>query len=184
MRSSPGRTRPGAPTYAWTPTLIHTHPHPSPAPGPATTCGVPAHTTTTGGTTPGSSPTPADSRSGPLPGGTRLHPRQHHRPSPRVRPARYPAAKAGLPTLTDKGHNPPVPGSASSPRPKATTPATDTPDRGTSSSTGYQHPPERGNAPPLETTFAALRRVTVYPQRIGHILAAALVLLTLNHKTR
>ncbi len=72
---------------------------------------------------------------GPRPGGTRLNPRHHHRSSPRVLPARYPAAKAGLPTLTDKGHN-------------------------------------------------AGAGIGILTPAKGHNLAAALVLLTLNHKTR
>ncbi len=44
-------------------------------------------------------------------------------------------------------------------------------------------PRHRANAL-LKTTFAALRRVTACPQRIGHIVAAALVLLTPSHKTQ
>ena len=44
-------------------------------------------------------------------------------------------------------------------------------------------PAERGNAL-LKTTFKALRRVTLCPWRIGTIVAAALVILTMQRGSR
>ncbi len=156
------------------------HPHPSPAPGPATTSGVPAHTPPSRRHHPQLLTDPSGFPvRGPLPGGTRFHPRHHHRPSPRVLPALYPAAKAGLPTLTDKGYT--GAGIGILTPAKGHNLAID--DRARNQLiNGLRAPAERGNAL-LKTTFAALRRVTVCPQRIGHIVAAALVLLTMNHKT-
>ncbi len=85
---------------------------PEPRPKLATTFRTPADTTT-------AAPPPGPHRPQriprlDLPGSTRpthdiTTARQH------VRPARYPATKAGLPTLTDKDHNAQGPGSASSP---------------------------------------------------------------------
>lgn len=91
-------------------------------------------------------------------------------------PALYPAAAAGLPTLTDKGYT----GAGIGIK---------VPTRGANLSidntarnlliSALRAPAERANAL-LKSTFKALRRVTVCPWRIGNIVAAALVLLTMQ----
>jgi hypothetical protein len=91
-------------------------------------------------------------------------------------PALYRAAAAGLPTLTDKGYT----GAGIGIK---------VPTKGAHLSTGNQTrnllitalraPAERANAL-LKSTFKALRKVTVCPRRIGHIVAAASVILTMQ----
>jgi hypothetical protein len=97
-----------------------------------------------------------------------------------VLPALYPAAAAGLPTLTDKGYTGagigiqvPVKGHALCPDNNA---------RNTMIN-ALRAPAERANAL-LKSTWRALRRVTLDPWRIGAITAAALVLLQLQKPTR
>lgn len=91
-------------------------------------------------------------------------------------PALYPAAAAGLPTLTDKGYTgagigiqTPVKGANLAPDNQARNLLI----------TALRAPAERANAL-LKSTFTALRRVTVCPWRIGKIVAAALVILTMH----
>lgn len=91
-------------------------------------------------------------------------------------PALYPAAAAGLPTLTDKGYtgagigiHVPLKGRDLEAGNQATNLLI----------TALRSPAERANAL-LKSTWKALRRVTLCPQRIGHITAAALVLLTMQ----
>jgi hypothetical protein len=91
-------------------------------------------------------------------------------------PALYPAAAAGLPTLTDKGYTGAGIG-------------IEVPIRGPNLSidnlarnlliTALRAPAERANAL-LKSTFKALRRITLCPWRIGNIAAAALVILTMQ----
>jgi hypothetical protein len=88
----------------------------------------------------------------------------------------YAAASAGLPTLADKGYT-------------GTGIGIHVPLRGANlgvdnraanlSITALRAPAERANAL-LKSGFNALRRITVCPQRIGGIVAAALVLLTMQ----
>ncbi len=91
-------------------------------------------------------------------------------------PALYPAAAAGLPTLTDKGYTGagigimvPIKGSNLSIDNQARNLLI----------TPLRAPAERANAL-LKSGFKALRRVTLCPRRIGHITAAALVILTMH----
>jgi hypothetical protein len=97
-----------------------------------------------------------------------------------VLPALYPAAAAGLPTLTDKGYTGAGIG-------------IQVPLKGDKLATGnrarnaminaLRAPAERANAL-LKSTWRALRRITLDPWRIGAITAAALVLLQLQKPTR
>jgi hypothetical protein len=97
-----------------------------------------------------------------------------------VLPALYPAAAAGLPTLTDKGYTGAGIG-------------IQVPLKGNKLATANQTrnaminalraPAERANAL-LKSTWRALRRITLDPWRIGAITAAALVLLHLQKPTR
>lgn len=91
-------------------------------------------------------------------------------------PALYPAAAAGLPTLTDKGYTGagigikvPLKGANLAPDNRATNLLI----------TALRARAERANAL-LKSSFKALRRITVCPSRIGHIVAAALVILTMH----
>ena len=91
-------------------------------------------------------------------------------------PALYPAAAAGLPTLTDKGYTGagigikvPLKGANLAPDNRATNLLI----------TALRARAERANAL-LKSSFKALRRITVCPWRIGHIVAAALVILTMH----
>lgn len=93
-----------------------------------------------------------------------------------VLPALYPTAAAGPPTLADKGYpgtgtgiHVPVNGSNLDP---------DTACRNQPLHAS-RAPAERANAL-LTSSFKALRRITLCPWRIGHIVTAALVLLTSN----
>ena len=93
-----------------------------------------------------------------------------------VLPALYPAAKAGLPTLTDKGYagagigiHYPRKGQHLDPQTRARNLII----------TALRAPAERANAL-LKSTWKALRRVTLCPWRIGTIVAAALMLLTVQ----
>jgi hypothetical protein len=93
-----------------------------------------------------------------------------------VLPALYPAAAAGLPTLTDKGYtgagigiHVPHKGSNLDAQTRSRNLAI----------TALRAPAERANAL-LKSTWKALRRVTLCPWRIGNVTAAALVLLTLQ----
>jgi hypothetical protein len=95
-------------------------------------------------------------------------------------PALYPAAAAGLPTLTDKGYTGagigiqvPLKGNNLSPDNRA---------RNTMIN-ALRAPAERANAL-LKRTWKALERITLDPWRIGAITAAALVLLHLQKPTR
>jgi len=95
-------------------------------------------------------------------------------------PALYPAAAAGLPTLTDKGYTGagigimvPTKGRNLSPDNQA---------RNTLIS-ALRAPAERANAL-LKRTWNALERITLDPWRIGAVTAAALVLLHLQRGTR
>lgn len=95
-------------------------------------------------------------------------------------PTLYPAAAAGLPTLTDKGYTGagigiavPLKGDNLSPDNRA---------RNTLIN-ALRAPAERANAL-LKSTWQALRRITLDPWRIGAITAAALVLLNLQKPTR
>lgn len=91
-------------------------------------------------------------------------------------PALYPAAAAGMPTLTDKGYTGAGIG-------------VHVPTKGANLAidnraqnlliTALRAPAERANAL-LKSSFKALRRVTVCPLRIGTIVAAALVVLTMH----
>ncbi len=93
-----------------------------------------------------------------------------------VLPVLYPAAAAGLPTLTDKGYL--GAGIGIHLPHKGHNLDSDTRTRNLTI-TALRAPAERANAL-LKTTWKALRRITLSPQRIGHITAAALVLLTLQ----
>lgn len=88
-------------------------------------------------------------------------------------PALYPAAAAGMPTLTDKGYTGAGIG-IHSPT-KGANLATDNRTQNLLI-TALRAPAERANAL-LKSSFKALRRVTVCPTRIGTIAAAALVIL-------
>ena len=91
-------------------------------------------------------------------------------------PALYPAAAAGLPTLTDKGY-------------AGAGIGIHTPFKGSNLAidnqarnrliTCLRAPAERANAL-FKCTFQALRRITLCPWRIGNIVAAALVILTMQ----
>lgn len=88
----------------------------------------------------------------------------------------YAAAAAGLPTLADKGYtgtgigvHVPLKGANLGVDNRATNLAI----------TALRAPAERANAL-FKSGFKALRRITVCPQRIGDIVAAALVLLTMQ----
>ena len=91
-------------------------------------------------------------------------------------PALYPAAAAGLPTLADKGYtgarigiHVPLKGADLPPDNKSTNLLI----------TALRAPAERANAI-LKSSWRALRRITLCPWRIGHIVAAALVLSTME----
>lgn len=109
-----------------------------------------------------------------------LHSRHHRRIH--ALPALYPAAAAGLPTLTDKGY-------ASA----GTRIGIHVPVKGNNLHhdnrtrnamiNGLRAPAERANAL-LRRTWKALERVTLDPRRIGAITAAALVLLHPQRPTR
>jgi hypothetical protein len=91
-------------------------------------------------------------------------------------PALYPAAAAGLPTLTDKGYT--GAGIGIHVPTKGANLAIDNQTRNLLI-TSLRAPAERANAL-LKSTFKALRRITLCPQRIGHIVAAAHVILTMH----
>lgn len=93
-----------------------------------------------------------------------------------VLPALYPAAAAGLPTLADKGYT----GAGIGVRVpfKGRNLHIDTRSRNRALN-ALRAPAERANSL-LKSGWKALRRVTLDPSRIGHIVAAALVLLTLQ----
>ncbi|MFI7068517.1 transposase family protein [Kribbella sp. NPDC050124] len=100
---------------------------------------------------------------------------RHH-----VLPALYPAAAAGLPTLTDKGYtgagigiHVPFKGNNLAPDNRARNALIN----------ALRAPAERANAL-LKSTWEALRRITLDPWRIGPITTAALVLLHLQKPTR
>ena len=95
-------------------------------------------------------------------------------------PALYPAAANGLPTLTDKGYT--GAGTGVLVPLKGANPATDNRARNLLI-TALRAPAERANAL-FRSNFKALRRVTLCPQRIGTIVAAALVILTMHHGRR
>ena len=93
-----------------------------------------------------------------------------------VLPALYAAAAAGLPTLADKGYtgagigiHVPI---------KGANLAIDTRCRNQLLNAS-RAPAERANSL-LKSSFKALRRVTLCPQRIGHIVTGALTLLNIN----
>lgn len=91
-------------------------------------------------------------------------------------PALYPAAAAGLPTLTDKGYT--GAGIGIHVPLKGAKLAIDNKARNLLI-TALRATAERANAL-LKSGFKALRRVTLCPWRIGHITAAALVILTMH----
>lgn len=93
-----------------------------------------------------------------------------------VLPALYPAAAAGLPTLADKGYT--GAGIGIHIPTKGANLAPDTLCRNQLLN-ARRAPAERANAL-LKSSFKALRRITLCPWRIGHIVTAALVLLTTN----
>lgn len=93
-----------------------------------------------------------------------------------VLPALYPAAAAGLPTLTDKGYT--GAGIGIHVPTKGRNLAPDTATRN-ALLTALRAIGERGNAI-LKTRWTALRRIRLCPWRIGDITAAALVLATLE----
>lgn len=93
-----------------------------------------------------------------------------------VLPALYPAAAAGLPTLADKGYT--GAGIGIHVPTKGADLARDNRCRNQLLNAS-RAPAERANAL-LKSSFKALRRITLCPQRIGHIVIAALVLLTIN----
>lgn len=95
-------------------------------------------------------------------------------------PALYPAAAAGLATVTDKGYV--GAGLGIQVPTKGSDLAIDNRTRNLLI-TALRAPAERANAL-LKSTFKALRRVTVRPWRIGAITAAALVILTMQRGTR
>ncbi len=90
--------------------------------------------------------------------------------------ALYPAAAAGLPTLTDKGYT--GAGIGIKAPTKGRNLSIDNQARNLLI-TALRAPAERANAL-LKSGFKALRRVTLCPRRIGHITAAALVILTMH----
>ena len=91
-------------------------------------------------------------------------------------PTLYPAAAAGLPTLTDKGYT--GAGIGIQVPTKGPKLSIDNQARNLLIS-ATRAPAERANAL-LKTTFKALRRITVCPWRIGNIVTAALVILTMQ----
>ena len=91
-------------------------------------------------------------------------------------PALYPAAAAGLPTLTDKGYT--GAGIGIHVPTKGPNLSIDNQSRNLLIS-ATRAPAERANAL-LKSTFKALRRITLCPRRIGHIVTAALVILTMQ----
>lgn len=93
-----------------------------------------------------------------------------------VLPALYPAAAGGLPTLADKGYTGAGIGIHIPRKGHNLDPSTRSFNL---TITALRAPAERANAL-LKSTWKALRRVTLCPQRIGHITAAALVLLILQ----
>jgi hypothetical protein len=93
-----------------------------------------------------------------------------------VLPALYPAAAAGLPTLTDKGYTGAGIGIKVPVKGRHLAPDTATRNQLINA---LRAPGERGNAI-LKTRWTALRRIRLCPQRIGAIAAAALVLSTLE----
>ena len=95
-------------------------------------------------------------------------------------PALYPAAAAGLPTLTDKGYT--GPGIDILVPTKGHNLCADNPTRNQLIS-ALRAPAARANAL-LKATWRALRRITLDPWRIGAITAAALVLHTLQRGSR
>lgn len=95
-------------------------------------------------------------------------------------PALYPAAAAGLPTLTDKGYAGAGLGICVPLRGRILDPDTATRNQLISE---LRAPAERANAL-LKRTFKTLDRITLDPWRIGAITAAALVLLHLQRGTR
>lgn len=97
-----------------------------------------------------------------------------------VLPNLYPAAAAGLPTLADKGYtgagigiHVPLKGRDLAVDNRASNLLI----------TALRAPAERANAL-LKSGFKALRRITVCPRRIGTIVSAALVILTMQRGTR
>lgn len=96
---------------------------------------------------------------------------RHH-----VLPALYPAAAAGLPTLADKGYT--GAGIGIHVPLKGNNLAIDNRARNQLINAN-RAPAERANAL-LKSSFKALRRITLCPRRIGHIVTAALVLLNIN----
>jgi hypothetical protein len=94
--------------------------------------------------------------------------------------ALYPAAGKGLPTLTDKGYT--GAGIGIHVPLKGRSLGVDNRARNLLISS-LRAPAERGNAL-LKTTFKALRRVTLCPWRIGTIVKAALVILTMQRGRR
>lgn len=95
-------------------------------------------------------------------------------------PTLYPAAAAGLPTLTDKGYT--GAGIGIHVPTKGTGLHHDQAQRN-EAITALRAPAERANAL-LKSTWRPLHRITVSHHRIGTIVAAALVLLTLQRGTR
>ena len=95
-------------------------------------------------------------------------------------PALYPAARDGLPTLTDKGYT--GAGIGILVPTKGNNLCADNRARIRLIS-ALRAPAERANAL-LKRTWKALERVTLDPWRIGAITAAALVLLHLQRPTR
>lgn len=91
-------------------------------------------------------------------------------------PALYPAAAAGIPTLADKGYT--GAGIGIHVPLKGRNLAIDHKARNLLL-TGLRAPAERANAL-FKTGFKALRRITVCPWRIGNIVTAALVILTMH----
>jgi hypothetical protein len=91
-------------------------------------------------------------------------------------PALYPAAANDLPTLTDKGYT--GAGIGIHVPLKGANLAIDNQARNLLI-TALRAPAERANAL-FKSSFKALRRVTLCPQRIGAIVAAALVTLTMH----
>lgn len=95
-------------------------------------------------------------------------------------PALYPAAAAGLPTLTDKGYVGAGIGIIVPTKGRDLAPDNQTRNQLISA---LRAPAERGNAL-LKQTWRALRHVTLDPGRITEITAAALVLLHLQRGSR
>jgi DDE superfamily endonuclease/Restriction endonuclease len=93
-----------------------------------------------------------------------------------VLPALYPAATAGLPTLTDKGYTGAGIGIQVPVKGRHLAPDTATRNQLINA---LRAPGERGNAI-LKTRWTALQRLRLCPRRIGDITAAALVLSTLE----